>query len=145
MVLMITERGVATWRCGWCAAVRPCQAYHDADLEAQQEIIEVFGAEEHYIGQDHGPLWMPDFQPTGWCRTVEAALSSTSTSAALPEVQPAEGATSWSSRMQSAPTQKQVDYLATLCGRRGKNFNDVMIHVHTKAEASLKIDELIRS
>ena len=49
MVLMITERGVATWRCGWCAAVRPWQAYHDARLEAQQEIIEVTGAEEHYI------------------------------------------------------------------------------------------------
>ena len=78
MVLMITERGVATWRCGWCAAVRPWQAYHDTDLEAQQEIIEVFGAEEHYIGQDHDPMWMPDFQPTGWCGTVEAVSCSTS-------------------------------------------------------------------
>jgi len=49
-----------------------------------------------------------------------------------------------SSRMRSAPTQKQVNYLAALCGRRGKDFHEVMTHVHTKAEASLKIDELIR-
>ena len=47
--------------------------------------------------------------------------------------------------MQSAPAQRQVDYLATQCGRRRKNFHDVMTRVHTKAEASLKIDELTRS
>ena len=33
MVLMITELGAATWRYGCCAAARPWQAYHDADME----------------------------------------------------------------------------------------------------------------
>ena len=96
---------------GWCAAVRPWQAYRDADVEVQQEIIEVIRAEEHYVGQDHDPMWMPDFRPTGWRGTVEAASSSTIAPAALPEVQLAGGANSRSSRMQSAPTQRQVDYV----------------------------------
>ena len=60
---------------------------------SQREIIEVTGAEEHYIGQDHDPMWMPDFQPTGWCGTVGAASSSTSAPAAPPEVQLAGDAT----------------------------------------------------
>ena len=211
MVLMITESGVATWRCGWCSAVRPWTAYHDVDKELKSE--EENSIWEHYVGQDHDPMWMPDFQPVGWCGSLEAASSSTApVTTTVPEVQPAEDATSQSSRgsavrharvrsnaqklrrscdrsrlgrkadeeaedggvhrrtpevnlpsfsrvdrendhelsvaglrSSSAPTQKQVNYIATLCGRRGKDFHDVMTHVHTKAEASLKIDELIRS
>jgi hypothetical protein len=44
---------------------------------------------------------------------------------------------------QSDPTQRQVDYIATLCGRRGRNFEQVMSSVHTKAQASLMIDLLL--
>ena len=99
---------------------------------------------EHYFGQDHDPMWMPDFQSVGWSWSSEAASSSTApASTTLPASQPATS--SAASRVQDAPTQKQVNYLAVLCKRRGKNFHDVMNKIHTKAQASLKIDELIRT
>ena len=142
MVLMITEPGVATWRCGWCTAVRPWMAYHDAD--EVQGLIKENSTWEHYFGQDRDPMWMPDLQPVGWCGSLEAASSSTApVPTTLPASQPATS--SAAPRTQNAPTQRQVDYLAGLCKRRGKNFHDVMNNIHTKAQASLKIDELMRT
>ena len=142
MMLMITESGVATWRCGWCSAMRPWTAYHDVDKV--QEMVKEDSTWEHYFGQDHDPMWMPDFQSDGWSWSPEAASSSTApSSTTLPVSQPATSCAA--SRVQDAPTQKQVNYLAVLCKRREKNFHDVMSKIHTKAQASLKIDELIRT
>ena len=122
--------------------MRPWTAYHDAD--EVQEPMKENSTWEHYFGQDHDPMWMPAFQPVGWCGSLEAASSSTAPApTTLPASQPATS--SATSRTQGAPTQKQVDYLAMLCGRRGKNFHDVMKNIHTKAQASLKIDELTRT
>ena len=99
---------------------------------------------ERYFGQDHGPMWMPDFQPVGWYGSPGAASSSTApVPTTLPASQPATSCAA--TRTQTALTQKQVDNLAMLCRRRGKNFHDVMNNVHAKAPASLKIDELIRT
>eukprot|EP00972_Heterocapsa_arctica_P025997 3826923-Heterocapsa_arctica.AAC.1 len=45
---------------------------------------------------------------------------------------------------QSPPTQRQIDYIATLAQRLKRDLAQEMQHVAKKADASVRIDQLLR-
>eukprot|EP00972_Heterocapsa_arctica_P055700 8218586-Heterocapsa_arctica.AAC.1 len=44
---------------------------------------------------------------------------------------------------QSLPTQRQIDYIATLAQRLGRDVQQEMQHIASKADASVRIDQLL--
>eukprot|EP00972_Heterocapsa_arctica_P053613 7898427-Heterocapsa_arctica.AAC.1 len=44
---------------------------------------------------------------------------------------------------ESPPTQRQIDYIATLAQRLGRDLAQEMRHIASKADASVRIDQLL--